>query len=199
MMLIALLVVTANAAYADTTAAGMPDASGMPDAEMMAKWQQNATPNENHKVLEPLIGNWSHAVKWRTKPDGEFTETTGNNINEWILGGRFLRQTVTGMNMGQPFEGLGITGYDNVKQEYNSVWMDSMGTGMMIATGKFDGATSTISETGTFSCPITGEKDMPFRSEWNITGPDGYTYAMYATTPEGTEYKAMEAFYTRQP
>ena len=31
---------------------------------MMAKWQEYASPNENHKVLDALVGNWNHTVKW---------------------------------------------------------------------------------------------------------------------------------------
>jgi hypothetical protein len=36
--------------------------------------------------------------------------------------------------MGMPFEGLGYTGYDNVKKQYFGTWIDSMSTGIMTSS-----------------------------------------------------------------
>jgi hypothetical protein len=49
---------------------------------------------------------------------------------------------------------------------------------------------------GTFSCPVTGEKDMWYRSEWKI-GKDKQVYSMFTKGPDGNEFKSMEITYTR--
>src|SRR5437879_9050116 len=107
--------------------------------KIMADMQKAASPNENHKVLDALVGNWEHSGKaWMMSPDGKMSpeakpeEFKGTNTNQWILGGRFIEQQVKGQMMGQPFEGIGMIGYDNTKGEYVSVWLDNMNTGLMI-------------------------------------------------------------------
>ena len=56
------------------------------------------------------------------------------------LGGRFLEERVQSSFMGQPFSGIGYTGYDNVKKKYVSTWMDNMGTMIMVMEGTPDPA-----------------------------------------------------------
>ena len=117
--------------------------------------------------------------------------------NKLIFGGRFLQQEAKGQAMGQPFEGIGITGYDNVRGEYTSVWLDNMGTGIMVGTLQYDSATKTYAGKGSFSCPITGEKNKAYRDVWKWVDQDNYTYEMYGTTPDGQEFKSLEISYKR--
>ena len=163
---------------------------------MMAKWKEFATPGDNHKVLDALVGNWNHIVKWWMSADGEPEESTGNSKLRWIMGGRFLQQTAEGTSKGQPFEGMGIFGYDNGKKEYNSIWFDNMGTGFMNSTGQYDANSKTLTEEGHFTCPFRGQ--TPFRGVVTIKGNNLYTYEMYAPDMNGKEYRAMEITYTRQ-
>jgi len=179
-----------------TDAKATVDTTQMKDdhMELMMKY---GSPGENHKVLEPLIGKWDHTVRWWMSPEAPAQESQGRNENTWIMGGRFLQQTATGTAMDQPFEGMGLTGYDNVREEYISIWIDNMGTGMMSATGQYDPVSKTITEAGTLACPMTGEKNKSLRSEWKIIDQDNYTYLMYSNAPDGKEFKTMEVVYTR--
>ncbi|MBI3276412.1 MAG: DUF1579 domain-containing protein [Chlamydiae bacterium] len=130
-------------------------------------------------------------------PSQPAQESKGISENHWIMGGRFLSQSAKGESMGQPFEGMGITGYDNVRGEYTSIWIDNMGTGIENATAQYDPATKTFSEKGSCSSPITGDKDKHFRAEWKIVDKDHYTYEMYTSGPDGKEFKNIEISYTR--
>ena len=47
-----------------------------------------------------------------------------------LLDGRFLQQEFTGEMMGQPFSGVGINAYDNLRKRYVTTWIDTMGTGI---------------------------------------------------------------------
>jgi hypothetical protein len=183
------------AATAASATPAAPAASA--DEAKMAKWKEAATPGEAHKRLEPLVGTWSHASTWWESPEAQPQKSQGTTEATWVLGNRFVQQVVRGEMMGQPFEGIGITGYDNVKQEYASVWLDNMSTGIMASSAQFDPATNSLMEQGTFSCPITGEKHMSFRSVLKIADANSHSYEMYMKDKDGKEFKSMEIQYTR--
>ncbi len=164
---------------------------------MMAKAKEAGTPGAGHAVLKSVEGEWNTLSRMWMKPGDEPQKSAGTGSFEWVFGGRFLKQKFKGDWMGQPFEGQGFIGYDNVKQEYSNVWMDNMSTGMMTGSGQYDKGSKTIKDTGTFSCPVTGEKDMWYRSEWKLAGKDKHIYSMFMKGPDGQEFKSMEIVYTR--
>jgi len=163
---------------------------------MMEKYKEYSTPNENHKLLDAFVGDWDYTVKWWMAPGTEPEVSTGTTSIKWIMGGRFLKEKAVGTSMGQPFEGMGIMGYDNEKKKYESVWIDNMGTGMAKDTGIYDPATKTINEEGTFSCPMEGDKT--YRSVTKIPVNDSFTFEWYMNDKDEKEYRAMEITYTRK-
>lgn len=165
-------------------------------AEAMAKWQEYATPGDAHKVLGQLEGEWYYTVNWWNTPDAKPGVSTGESENKWIMGGRFLLMDVEGKSMGKEFEGMGIIGYDNSKKEYTYVWIDTMGTGMMTATGTYDAAAKTLTENGSYTDPMTGQ-DKSFRGVTTFLDKDSYTYELYTAGPDGKEFRMMEIVYKR--
>ncbi len=163
---------------------------------MMETWKEFATPNENHKVLDGLVGDWDYTVKWWMSPDGKPEVSKGTSEIEWIMGGRYIEHAVEGTSMGQPFEGMGITGYDNKKKQYQSIWIDNMGTGIMTGSGNYDPKTKILTDKGTFSCPAEGQKS--YRGVTKIIDQDQFTYEWYMTCPDGKEFLAMEIVYIRK-
>lgn len=166
-------------------------------AEKMKKMEALTAPGDAHKVLEPLAGKWTYTLKFWMSPDAPAEESTGTSQDDLIYGGRFLMQVVKGTMMGKPFEGLGFTGYDNIKKEYVSIWLDGMATGIMTSSGQYDAATKTLTETGANSCPLTGEKDRKGRNVSTLVDNDHKTYTAYAMGPDGKENMMLEIFYTR--
>ncbi len=168
-------------------------------AEKMEKMKLLMEPTENHKVLEIFAGKWVYTGKFWMTPEATAQDMTGTAENAMIFDGRFLKQEFEGPWMGKLFKGLGFTGYDNVKEEYVTVWLDSVGTGLMTSAGQYDSVTQTLNQSGSNSCPLTGEKARPGRSEWIVVDQDHNTYRSYAFGPDGKEFKAMEISYTRVP
>ena len=167
-------------------------------AAMMEKMKEYSTPNENHKVLQALAGNWDYKLSMWMSPDAKPEESSGTSSNEWIMDGRFLQQNVSGTSMGQPFSGMGLIGYDNLKKTYQTVWLDSMGTGMMTGASSFDADKKVFSESGHMSCPMIGG-DRAYRTVTALKDNDHYSYEMYMTDPESNkEFKTMEINYTRK-
>jgi hypothetical protein len=165
--------------------------------EMMAVYMKYATPGQNHKLLEPLIGSWNVSTKFQMGPDAPMDTSSGTSECKWILGGRFVSEEVTGNMGGMPFHGLGLTGYDNYKQKFFNIWMDEMSTTYMISAGAVDSSGKIFTLTGTYEDYLTGGKVKLFKMVTRIISADKHVNEMYDTVPDGKEYKTFEATYTR--
>ena len=162
---------------------------------MMAKWQAYASPNDHHKYLEPLVGTWSHVVRWWMKPGTEPEVSKGTSEANWMMGGRFVQHIARGMSMGQPFEGMGFTGFDNRKRKYQTIWMDTMGTGMMIGEGTYDPNQKTLTDQGHFTDAVMGQR--AYRGVITFIDDNHHSYEMYSLDKTGKEFRMMEIVYTR--
>ncbi|MFN0118204.1 MAG: DUF1579 domain-containing protein [Elusimicrobiota bacterium] len=198
MKIVAIVIVAGSLT---TLWAGKKDKKLITKEPMMSEAMMNAmkhgSPSENHKMLEPLIGNWTAEVKGWMEPNGKVEESKGLAKNWWVLGGRFVQEEFKGDWAGQPFEGMGLIGYDNIRGQYESIWLDNFMTGMMKFSGKYDATTKTFSSDGDFSCPMTGEKNKWARTETKIIDNDNHVYLSYSKGPDGKEFKNMEITYKR--
>ena len=162
---------------------------------MMATWQAYASPNDNHKVLNPLVGTWGQVVKWWMTPDSQPETSQGTSETQWVMGGRFLLHKAKGMSMGQPFEGMGLTGFDNGRQIYQTIWLDNMGTGIMIGEGTYDPGKKTLTDQGNFTDPMVGQRS--YRGVSTFLDDNHHSYEMYVADENGKEFRMMEIMYTR--
>lgn len=165
--------------------------------EMMKKWQEFSTPGEPHKFLSSMAGKWKYTSKMWESKDAKAEESSGTATMKMVMGGRFLQQEIKGKAMGQPFEGLGFTGYDNLKKKTVSTWLDSMGTSILTGTGDLNTATKTVSESGQFTCPMEKDQTADYRSEWVMVDKNTMTFTMYNKRDGKEEFKAMEMNYQR--
>lgn len=162
--------------------------------EMMKKWEKAMTPGPQHADLAAMAGNWEFTgTSWMT-PDAPPETFTGTEERSLALGGRVLVSKVTSEFQGMPFEGHGMTGYDNVSSEWWSTWNDNMGTGVMLSTGKCSDHKCEF--TGSFNDPMTGTRQTSRMVSTHEPNEEHHT--MYGKTPEGKEFKAMEFVYTRK-
>ena len=188
----ALLVTCAFAAFAQHEHGGQAPAM---DPAMMEAMMKAGTPGEPHKKLDAFAGSWNAKVTFWMVPGADPTTMEGTAESKWLLGGRYLEQRFSGNFMGMPFEGIGYTGYDNVKKQYWSTWMDNMSTAMMMSTGSAD--SNLWSFSGSMPDPMTG-KDMRSDSKITITDADHHTMEMWAPGPDGKMFKSMEIAYSRK-
>ncbi len=188
---VALFVAAPATAQEEEAAAGH-------DEEMMAKWAEYATPGEAHERLAKHAGEWDYTMKWWMAPDAQPEESTGTLSASMTMDGRYLIENWEGTSMGQPFEGQGITGYDNFNQEYVSTWIDNMSTGIMTSTGQYDPEQDALVTTGTFDDIMTGEKDKTMRGISKLLDDNTLHFEMYMPGPDGAEFKAMEIHATRR-
>ena len=168
---------------------------GMSQADMMALWAKAATPAENHKRLEPIVGTFKTKATFQMAPGEPPSVGEGTSEHRWVLGGRYVEQRYNGSSMGMPFEGLGFTGFDNVQGKYVGTWMDTFGTGLMQSIGvgkptakeiKFDSV-----------CIEPSGKPLRFECTIRIKDKNKHSYEMWTKAPNGKKFRTMLVEYTR--
>jgi hypothetical protein len=160
----------------------------------MEAWIRAATPGEQHAWLASLAGTWSFQGTFWSAPGTEPSKSQGTAERTALLGGRVVRETVISTFMGQPFEGMGLTGYDNVAGKYWSTWTDNMSTSLMTSTGTCTKGTCTFESQNTD--PMTGKTATARMVSKHETAREVHT--MYGPGPDGKEFKMMELVYTRK-
>ena len=163
----------------------------------MEAMMKAATPGDHHKALNPMVGTFDVKLKFWPAAGAPAQESTGKSVNEWVLGGRWVQQRFDGTFMSAPFNGIGYTGYDNVKQTYVGTWMDSMSTSMMTSSGGPDASGKTWMFSGTVMDPMSGEPSE-VDSKLTIADNDHHTMEMTGPGPDGRMYKMMEISYSRK-
>lgn len=164
---------------------------------MMELYRQLATPGEPHKQLAALAGSWTTQTKEWMEPGKPPAESAGTCDFKTLLDGRFLQQEFTSTMMGQPYSGIGVTAYDNLRKKYVSTWMDTMGTGIFVMEGTAGADGKTITLKGQHDEPGGGR--MTHRAVWKIVDNNTQTFDMYGTHRGGKEMKMLEITYTRKP
>lgn len=161
-------------------------------ATEMKAWMAYSTPGESHKAMAKYDGNWTGEVTMWPAMDAPPSTSTSKMVNKMIMGGRYQMSSFNGSFMGMPFEGMGITGYDNYKKKYVSTWIDNMGTGIMNMEGNWDEATKSINFTGTMVNPANG-KECSMKEVFRFVDDNNQVMEMYGPDPKtGKQYKTME-------
>jgi hypothetical protein len=163
---------------------------------MMEKWMAYATPGEQHAILAKKVGKWNIVVKMWEAPDQTPGESTGSSEFKMAMDGRYLMDHTKGDTPMGPFEGIGCTGFDNLKQKYVTTWIDSMSTGIMYAEGTFDAAAKTFTFHGEMPDPMAG-KYVKVRSTEKWIDDNQWVMASFTKGKDGKEFKGMEITYTR--
>lgn len=164
---------------------------------MMAAWEKASTPGAPHRQLEAhFAGTWTTRMSMWMDPAQPPMTDSGQSHNTLDLGGRQLRMHYRGRVMDMPFEGLGMTGYDNVRGRYVSHWTDNMSTGHFVAEGDYDPASRSYTFRGEMPDPMAPGRMTPIREVIRITDADHHVLEMYETH-DGTERKTMQIEYSR--
>lgn len=163
---------------------------------MQKAWMEYATPGSMQKMMAMADGDWKTDMTFWMAPGAPPSTQTGSNTNKMILGGRYQESRHTSTMGGQPFEGIGVMGYDNAKKTFFSTWVDNMGTGVIFLEGKWDDASRSIHFAGKATDPATG-KDMAIREVVKWVDDNTQLMEMYIMK-DGAEFKSMEIKMTRK-
>lgn len=166
------------------------------DEATQKAWMDYMTPGSMHKMMAMADGDWKTEMTFWMAPDTPPSTATGTCTNKMILGGRYQESRHGSSFAGQPFEGIGTLGYDNIKKVFQSTWMDNMGTGIMYLEGKWDDATRSVTLTGKTIDPVSGKEQL-IREVVKWVDDNNQVMEMYMMA-DGTEFKSMELKLTRK-
>src|SRR5437879_9023612 len=187
--------------------AGASAPTGQPNAaDMMKQMMEMSKLNENHKLLSSLDGNWDYTIKFWMNPDpnAKPQESKGTATRKSVMGGRYVMMDVSG-KMQMPgedgkmkdmqFKGMGIEGYENVKNKFIGSWIDNMGTGIQFSEGTYDPATKTF--TYTYEVEMVPGMKTAVREVIKIADNNHMSLEWYENQG-GQEKKTMEINYTKK-
>jgi hypothetical protein len=192
-VVVACLVLSSGATVAQE-AAEAPEMS--PEmAASMAAWEAAGKLGAEHEELAATAGRWDVTSTMWMPGTPEATVSTGVAERTLALGGRVLVEQFRSEVMGQPFEGIAHTGYDNVTKRWWSTWSDTMSTSVILLHG--DSKTETTDEfSGTMIDPVGG---LPIAMRIVIeTTADREVHTFYETHTGAAEVKSMELVYVRK-
>lgn len=161
--------------------------------EMMQSMMAAMQPGPKHAELAKQVGEWDADVE-HYMPGMPVEKSKGSAKVTMVMNGRFLREDFKGTMMGQPFDGMMLLGYDNNLKRYDSTWIDSMGTGMMVTHSKGDNSDEL---SGEFYCPMV-KKEITARLVTKVVNDDMHIFEMHAPGPDGKEALMMRITYNRK-
>jgi Protein of unknown function (DUF1579) len=170
-------------------------AGGAPDMKAMEKaWEEAAKKGPQHEMLAKFEGEWN-TVMTSYEMDGSKKTDEGHVTNKMVMGERFLKTDYSGKMMGKFAAGWGLMGYNNVTEKFESVWADSMGTGMSWTSGTASKDGKSVTLTGEMADP-TSKTPMKMREIMYAPTGDTYKMEMYGTMM-GKEMKMMDLVFTK--
>jgi hypothetical protein len=175
---------------------GAPPAMSEEDMKEMEAMMKAGTPGDPHKQFAEMSGEWAVTGKSFMGPGKPAIEFTGTAKNKMLFDGRYQVQEFDSAFMGMPFQGLGITGYDNMTKEYVSIWIDSMSTAVMVSRGKVD-ASGRPTFVGEFVDGMGRTQVM--RMTEKLVDKDTMNFEAWNKSPKfPEEFKCMEMTYKRK-
>ena len=181
---------------------GMGDHGGMmggaqPEMdEMMEAMMKAGTPNEHHRALDVMAGDWTTEAWFAMAPGAPRDEHEGTAHNEWLMGGRYLGTSYEGKFGGMPFEGHGVMGYDNINGNYFTGWIDSMSTGLLLDKGQMSADGKTLTMGSEMKDPMGNM--VKTRSVTRIESKDRHVMEFWHAGPDGEFAKVGEIAFTRR-
>ncbi|MBK8267654.1 MAG: DUF1579 family protein [Planctomycetes bacterium] len=188
-------------------------AGGMPEMspEMMKKMQEcmkNMQPSDAHKLLTERAGSWKVTMKMWMMGEGSGPPMISEGTSEVksILGGRYVSEDFHcsmmmpdekgGMSK-VPYEGTGLTGYDNDRKVYFGNWANNLGTAMLTFKGSVSQDGKTLTMYGEMDEPMMGIYGRYVRYVTKTISKDKHVFSVY-DLHAGDNYKVFEIDYERK-
>jgi hypothetical protein len=147
----------------------------------MARWMATMKPGPAHERLGELLGKYEVTTRMTMGgPGAPPMETKAESEVSWFVNGKWLQSKSTGTGFdGKPLTSMWILGYDNFKERYVMVMLDSMQTCVSTAMGLFDQSGDNLILWGTIDEPMTPEQDKMVKYVFRGFGKDSSTFEIH--------------------
>ncbi len=173
---------------------GMDEMMEMSPEDMMAAMAKLANPGPHHQALGVMVGDWSAKTSFVMDPAAPPMEGEGTMSVEWVLGKRYIKSNFNMDFMGEPFEGIGYTGYSVAHDKYVATWMDTMSTKITYMEGGEEAGDALVMH-GTATTPMG---DNPMKIVTKFTDENTWVDSFYDKMPDGTWFNSGSITYTRK-
>jgi hypothetical protein len=143
------------------------------------------------EILEKLLGTWEIQARLWFEPGSEPVAVTGVAITEKATVQGYIQTRLKAHMLDELINGLGIDGYDEAREKYVSVWIDSTNPGIETFEGAYDPRTRAITSFGKKRDPETG-KMIETKSVTTFKSKSMYTYQAWVKDQNGEWVKLME-------
>jgi hypothetical protein len=161
-------------------------------------WEDLVKPSASHRIFRQMAGVFDAKSRFwvfpGAKPGGAPSESTARAENKLIFEDRFLVQDYR--VPGRSLVGVGYYGFDNLRQTYQHVWLDSAITGIETLEGSPDATAGVVVFRAEEIDPVTRKK-IAVREVLRVENDDRYSVERYEGGADGAEVKSMETVYTR--
>ena len=171
------------------------DGNPMNDPEFMAETMEVGMPGDEHDQLARLVGDWNVSGAFYLNPGADPMPTTAKASFKSIMGGRYIIQDYDSNFAGMPYQGMMVMGYDRIRGEYMSIWMDNWNTVPSQSYGEMGESGAIEMETEMVDL-MTPDGRMG-RSSMEIVSDNEMIFRMWDVMPDRSEWMIMELNYTR--
>ncbi len=154
-------------------------------------YRQATGPGPHHRHLDQLVGEWSGEFTLWMDADATPIVSHGTVSRRWILGGRFLEESVKAQGEQATYNSVGYIGYNNLDGQYQTVWMDNMSTAIHTETGTYHDDTKILHTRGSDRDPVTGRVTTTW-TKLDLSDPARHTATGWAVGPDGRVFTAFE-------
>jgi hypothetical protein len=160
-----------------------------------------AAPGPMHQPFAQLVGDWRcEMLVYPGVGIAPITSTDLTARRELTLGGRYLREELTGVFAGNPANRVGMLGYNALDERYEFATFDTFEPGLMLYHGHRTNSGALdlrgeSTEAGLGPKP-TGRKRV-LRFEWSMS-PEGSVQKIFAKYPAEPEALFVEQRYVRK-
>ena len=157
-------------------------------------WMEIGLKGPEHAEMAKLTGDWTSEVKSWEQPGAEPNLSKGKSTYKVVMDGRYVRHDYQGFMGPVPFTGVGYQAYNRATGKYESIWMDSMSTGIMYSLGTETEKGKVWEYKGSFFGP--GALEVKSRIVIRKISDDQQLMEMHCDFGTG-EFKNMEMLSTR--
>jgi len=158
---------------------------------------RTTAPGPPHQELSALAGTWTTRTRVWESPDAKPLEFPGSAEYRMILGGRFLQLESRSLVNGAESRGLGIYGYDAIKEKYSFYFIHDGDTQALVGLGDRDSTSGAITFAVAMDMPVSGERAKPIRAVLRRVSAGRHVFEMFQKYLDDREWKVLEIAYDR--
>jgi hypothetical protein len=159
-----------------------------------------ALPGDKHRWLDPLVGQWKVEMKvWPAAGAAPIVSSDLRARREWVLGGRYLREELSGNFAGNPSSRIALLGFNNLEERFELTTLDTFEPGQMtyasVGAGQAQRLTlvGVSTEAGMGPKPTGRKRDLRF--DWEI-GERASVQRIFVKYPGEPEFLFVEQRFT---